>query len=116
MDKKFSTISEKLLNYGIKNVSDYVENGSWLSKKNHHRNKGFDIFEDVTEWPDKLSLSGGEWSLNVINKKQSKYPTFLDKNNISTDMALKNNGQILWKHGRCLSFEPAEPVRLYCSS
>ena len=93
-------------------MSDYVDNGNWLSMKNYDKTAGFDIFEDITEWPDNLTISGDKIGLKVMNGKITKYRTLLVKNNISTDMILKNSRKILWKHGQCLSFEPPKSVRL----
>ena len=107
------TLPEKLLNYGINNVSEYVENGKWLSQRNYRKKEGFDIFKDVTNWPDKLLLSEEDRFINVINRNKSKFRTSLVTSNISTKMILKDRRKILWKHGQCLSFEPPKLVRLF---
>ena len=100
------------MSYGIGSVSEYVENASWLSKRNDREKEGFDIFEDVTKWSDEMFLSKEESYINVINRNESKFRNFLAKNNISTDMILTSSRKILWRHGQCLSFEPAKLVRL----
>lgn len=99
--------SEKLNNYGIKTVSDYVLNGSWLSKTKNHRKDGFDIFEEVTKWPEIIQHNSNY--VNVLGYKKNGIS--LAKNNISTDMILNNGRKIMWKHGQCLSLEPPNSVK-----
>lgn len=87
-----------------------------MSKKSYNKTEGFDIFEDVSMWPDKLEIYDGENDINVIDRNYSNYQLFIFKNNISTDMEPKNSEQIMWRHGQCLSFEVAKSVKLSLNS